>query len=286
MRSFRQKMAAVLPFVLVLLLVFPIWIVPASTRAGRLQQLALTALVELVFFSAWFSIRKHWLSGNNEREQKLREPFSLRFGQSGLSLEMEQSRLAEFDLRDVPNLGEMQRINLGANNLKSIDLSPLSGNTYLVELILYFNDLESISLSPLSECVNLEYLDLAENNITEIDLRPLSSCTRLHAINIGGNQTQVIDLWPLSSLSELKILTVDKMGLREIDLSPLANCPRLEFLKINDNEIESIDITPLYECKSLTDFEIDNVRLLTTVDRPIEDWPEGIRKHRRKIRII
>lgn len=202
------------------------------------------------------------------------------------SLEMEGARLAEFDFNDISNLQNMQRINLGANNLKSIDLSPLSGNTHLVELILYFNNLEDIDLSPLSSCVNLEYLDLAANNIREIDLRPLSSCTKLNAINLGGNHTRVIDLEPLSSLPDLKILTIDNMYLTEVDLSPLKNCTKLEFLKVNDNQIKSIDITPLSECKSLTDFEVDRIDLVTTLELEINDWPEGIRKHRKRIRLV
>ena len=50
--------------------------------------------------------------------------------------------------------------------------------------------------------------------------------------------------------------------------------------------MKSVDITPLFECKSLTKFEVDRIELTTTVDFPIEDWPEGIRKHRKKIRKI
>jgi hypothetical protein len=201
-------------------------------------------------------------------------------------LDLESSRLHEFSFEEVQNLDRIQRINLGINELKTIDLSPLTGSTNLTELILYFNRLESIDLSPLSTCPNLEHLDLAANNLSTIDLTPLASCTKLNALNFGGNETSEIDLSPLSVCRDLKILTIDCMKLTEVDLSPLRGCRELEFLKLNDNEIDSLDITPLIECEHLTDFEIGWVDLITTSNREIEDWPKGLRKHRRKFRKI
>lgn len=200
------------------------------------------------------------------------------------TLDLESSGLSEFSFAGMSSVGKLQRINLGINELKTIDLSPLTGSTRLVELILYFNRLETIDLSPLTSCPNLEYLDLASNNLETIDLTPLSSCVKLSALNLGGNETSTIDLSPLSECKDLKILTIDCMKLKEVNLEPLEGCRKLEFLKLNDNEIESLDITPLFECGSLTDFEIDKVELTTTLNREIEDWPIGVRKHRKRFR--
>lgn len=199
-------------------------------------------------------------------------------------LEAEHQRLTEFHLEDIPNLHKLTRINLGLNELKTIDLSPLAGSAKLKELILYMNHLETINLTPLASCPNLEYLDLTDNDLESIDLTPLASCTKLEALNIGINKTSEIDLSPLSECRDLKILTIDGMGLREVELSPLKNCTKLEFLKLDDNELISLDVTPLFECKSLTDFPIDKIEFTTTLSQPIEDWPEGVRKHRKRFR--
>ncbi|MHA2024662.1 MAG: leucine-rich repeat domain-containing protein [Candidatus Thorarchaeota archaeon] len=201
-------------------------------------------------------------------------------------LDLESSRLHEFSFKDVQNLDRFQRISLGINELKTIDLSPLAGSTNLTELILYMNRLESIDLSPLAFCPNLVYLDLADNNLGTIDLTPLSSCTKLNALNLGGNLTSEIDLSPLSECRDLKILTIDCMKLTDVDLSPLSGCRELEFLKLNDNELDSIDITPLFECDKLDLLEIDRITLTTTLNREIEDWPKGVRKHKRRIRKV
>lgn len=202
------------------------------------------------------------------------------------TLDMESSHLHEFSFKDVQNLDRFQRISLGINELKAIDLSPLAGSTNLTELILYMNRLETIDLSPLASCPNLEYLDLADNDLGTIDLIPLSSCTKLNALNLGGNMTSEIDLSPLSECRDLKILTIDCMKLTDVDLSPLSGCRELEFLKLNDNELDSVEVSPLFECDKLDLLEIDGIDLTTTLNREIEDWPKGVRKHRRRIRKI
>lgn len=176
------------------------------------------------------------------------------------SLDLESAGLTEFSFEDTPNLSEIQRINLGINELKTIDLAPLAGSDNLRELILYCNRIEEIDLAPLASCVNLEYLDLTVNNLKTIDLKFLSSCTHLTALNLGG------------------------MKLKEVDLSPLKFCTELEILQLHDNELESLDITPLFECRDLVDFEIDGIELITSLDREIDQWPEGVRKHRKRFR--
>lgn len=202
------------------------------------------------------------------------------------TLDLEAKGLTEYDFEDIQNIAKIQIISLGRNELKRLDLTPLTGSRNLTELILYYNRLEEIDLTPLAQCPNLEYLDLAINNLHRLDLTPLASCKKLNAINLGGNPTGQIDLEPLSSLLDLTILTIDNMNLEEVDLFPLRNCTKLEFLKLNDNEMKSVEITPLYECRSLTNFEVDNIILTMTTDRQIEDWPEGIQKHKKKIRIM
>jgi hypothetical protein len=74
------------------------------------------------------------------------------------------------------------------------------------------------------------------------------------------------------------------MHLERLDLYPLKDCLRLEFLKVDDNEFESLDVTPLFDCKSLTNFPIDKIELTSTLKREIEEWPQGVRKHRKRFR--
>jgi len=212
-----------------------------------------------------------------------REPIEKRDSELRV-LNLEGKSLTEFSLEEVPDLMEIQKINLGRNELKAIDLGPLAEDSNLIDLILYWNLLESIDLTPLASCQNLEYLDLAENNLASINLSPLASCKKLNALNLGGNEIGRIDLTPLSKLRELKILTIDCMKLKELDLEPLKNCKNLEFLKLNDNELKTLDVTPLFGCKKLSDFEIDSIELTTTLDSDSEIWPRGVKKFRKRFR--
>ena len=199
-------------------------------------------------------------------------------------LEAEYHRLSEVHLDEIHNLHEYTRINLGLNELRTIDLSPLAGSTSLKELILYMNQLESIDLTPLTSCPNLEYLDLTCNNLEMIDLTPLSSCLKLTGLNIGANRTSQLNLSPISECRDMEVLNIDGMNLREIDLSPLKGFTKLWFLKLDDNEFTSLDITPLFECELLTEFNIDRIELTTTLMRDVDEWPKGIRKHKKKFR--
>ncbi|MHA1422835.1 MAG: leucine-rich repeat domain-containing protein [Candidatus Thorarchaeota archaeon] len=274
-----EESVAILGFICGLFFSLIAWIVLSDLEvkfSDRIMGTIVTFTVGIAgvpFLALWISFEI------NSRKKKQNK-------QSSKILDLESSGLSEFSVMDIQNLDQIQRINLGLNQLKTIDLSPLAGSTSLVELILYMNHLETIDLSPLASCPNLEYLDLTDNDLENIDLTPLASCFKLNALNIGINKTSQIDLSPLSECRDLKILTIDGMNLKEIDLSPLSDCIKLEFLKIEDEELKSLDITPLFGCSSLTDFSIGRVELTTTLNRKIEVWPEGIRKHRKRIRVI
>jgi hypothetical protein len=266
-----------------------ITVTTAAARAGALtganalslfgEGVEIGASITVIVYAIWHEFRN---SRFGPKKQEL--PKELPATRSQTVLEAEHHGLAEVHLEEIHNLQRLTRINLGLNQLESIDLSPLAGSPSLKELILYMNHLKSIDLSPLASCRNLEYLDLTDNDLEFIDLTPLASCTKLDALNIGINKTSDIDLSPLSECRSLKILTIDGMGLSEIDLSPLKNCTKLEFLKLDENELISLDVTPLFECKSLTNFPIDKIELKTTLSSEIEDWPEGIRKHAKRFR--
>ncbi|MFW9788109.1 MAG: leucine-rich repeat domain-containing protein [Candidatus Thorarchaeota archaeon] len=218
------------------------------------------------------------------RPAKPKPPKTLVIDSNQTVLEAESFRLTEFHLDEIENIHRFTRINLGLNNLRRIDLTPLAGSDNLKELVLYMNHLETIDLTPLASCPNLEYLDLTSNDLETIDLTPLSSCLKLTGLNIGQNGTSHLNLSPISECKDLEVLNIDDMNLREIDLSPLRGFAKLWFLKLDDNDLVSLDITPLFECKSLTEFTLDRIELTTTMSRPIEEWPKGVRTHKKKFR--
>ncbi len=253
----------------------------ANTMSVFIEGVKIGGCIPAIVYMIWYRIRNPRLE---LKEQELPKKIPATGGKT--VLEAEHFNLIEVHLEEIHNLHKLTRINLGLNQLTTIDLSPLAGSTRIKELILYMNHLETIDLSPLASCPNLEYLDLTDNDLESLDLTPLASCIKLDALNIGINKTLEIDLSPLSECTDLKILTIDGMGLREVELSPLKNCIKLECLKLDDNELISLDVTPLFECKSLTDFPIDKIELTTTLSQAIEDWPEGVRKQKRRIVIV
>lgn len=275
----RNEVLSILGFVCGLILSNIVWYVLGSFGA----ELGYRFIMTLVAFAAGLAgvpFSYLYISYELHVRKKQKETPSL------TSLDLQSSGLTEFSFHDVQNLDRLNRINLCINELSTIDLSPLEGSSRLVELILHSNRLEIIDLSPLASCPNLEYLDLAANNLKTIDLTPLASCVNLTALNLGGNPTSEIGLSPLSECSDLKILTIDDMKLTEVNLHPLSSCRDLEFLKLNDNDLEFVDVTPLFECEKLDLLEIDRIKLTTTLNREVEDWPEGVRKHSKRINLF
>ncbi|NWF95754.1 MAG: leucine-rich repeat domain-containing protein [Candidatus Thorarchaeota archaeon] len=100
-------------------------------------------------------------------------------------------------------------VDLSGEEIGSIDLSPLSSCTQLLELDISRNSLKNIDLSALSSCSRLQRLYLSYNSLKSIDLSPLSSCTQLLELYLSYNSLRSIDLSPLSSCTQLRRLAVD-----------------------------------------------------------------------------
>lgn len=121
------------------------------------------------------------------------------------------------------NLEELVLINC---ELQEIDISSLTGLSKLKRIKISENQIESIDLSALCDCISLEELSLACNKLTEIDLSPLSSCVNLSIMSLAVNQLNYIDL----------------TSLRDIQIGGVV---------LVENNMESVDITPIISPKLL-----------------------------------
>ncbi|RKZ30679.1 hypothetical protein DRQ33_07685, partial [bacterium] len=192
---------------------------------------------------------------------------------TGCVIEIDLSEMSISDpncLSGIELYPTLQVLDLGDNNLTSIDLSPLSSCTNLLNLKLDNNNLTSIDLAPLASCTNLQRLYLYNNQLTSIDLAPISSCTNLQKLYLGGNDLTSIDLSPLSSCTNLQGLYLSCNNLTSIDLLPLSSCTNLKGFDLWDNNLTSIDLSPLTSCTYLQWFSLC-ANSLTNIDlSPLE----------------
>ena len=121
-------------------------------------------------------------------------------------------------------------LRLGGNEIR--DLSPLVGQTKLIELILWSNEISEVaSLTGLS---TLSTLNLRSNQLT--DLSPLSALTDLSILELGANKYS--DLNPLAGLTNLTEL---RLGNSQInDISALATMTDLKNLWLNNSQVSDL----------------------------------------------
>jgi len=112
------------------------------------------------------------------------------------------------DLEWVREIKDPFRIDISANRLTKVDLSPLSSCRKLDYLSLGDNRLKSLDLSPLESCKRLRNLDLSHNYLKEIDLSPLSGCENLTYLYLQENIFKKVNIAPLFQLENLSIAVI------------------------------------------------------------------------------
>jgi Leucine-rich repeat (LRR) protein len=145
---------------------------------------------------------------------------------------LEHMYLKEISLSDnkiheiaFPRELKCEYFDVSRNELQRINLSRFSSSV-LRDLNLGANPLVDIDLTPLSACVNLEKLEMEHTQLDSIDLTPLAGLEHLSVFRIKSRFMSEIDVTPLLScptLDEVKLGKIkpiaDKKMIDEI-LSP------------------------------------------------------------------
>lgn len=169
------------------------------------------------------------------------------------------------DLSPIQELSKLREFSLSYDTGEryNVDLSPLSKNTGLKELLLSklihpdltvlneFSELETLHLSgsdiqdiePLRNLSKLEVLYMLGTNIE--DISPLAGLNELVDVQIG--QTLITDIGPLSGKERLENLSIT--GTDVVDISPLAGLPSLSGLDIKGTLVT--DLSPISSLKNL-----------------------------------
>jgi hypothetical protein len=185
-------------------------------------------------------------------------------------IDLSKREICSIDLTPLKS-HEFIEINLSYNNLKSINISPLSSCKALEDLLLGYNQLQSIDLTPLA-FINLRALAIYENQLQSIDLTPLSTHTDLRQISLSHNQLQAIDLAPLSSCTKLQSLILSRNQLKSIDLSPLSSHTSMTSLLLSENQFQAIDLTPLAFYTSLRELDLSRNQLKSIDLSPLSSY--------------
>ena len=156
---------------------------------------------------------------------------------------------SSFDFSNYPAT-EVQIINIFGNDLKYLDLSPLSDFKNLKELSIRSTNLQEIDLSPLKD-LQIEVISIDDSLVKEVDLTPLSYCKKLREISILCSLLQHADLKPLSNLQELEVIDFSENNIKNIDLSTISS-KILKSVYINSYaNFDDLVLSPLYNQSKL-----------------------------------
>lgn len=129
----------------------------------------------------------------------------------------------------------LRTVDLGENNIASLDVPGFSGMTNLYGLRLIGNQLTSLTKDIFAELPSLQILNLARNKISKVDLSAFTANKHLQAIRLDANLlTDINGLF--NDIDSLLWLNISDNLLERFDYSLL---PRtLQWLDLHKNNIE------------------------------------------------
>ncbi|WP_278996476.1 Ig-like domain-containing protein [Prevotella disiens] len=170
------------------------------------------------------------------------------------------------DASPIYKLTNLKVLHIGANNIKTIDLS----NFKELKDIRVFKNAELATLN-LTNNTKLEIVDIHNTLISELDPTPLKELNTFVASHTQLKNIKFVDL-PLLTGIDLKGSTLTSLE--------VSNLPKLEKLYIEQNQINSLKLSNLPELQHLVayenkitkiDFELPKLMFLTINDNEISE---------------
>jgi hypothetical protein len=110
--------------------------------------------------------------------------------------------IGDFDWNTTPTKG----LELGFNEISSIELGDFDGLTNLKVLFLWGNQLSSIESGGFDGLTNLEVLDLCGNQLSSIESGAFNGLTNLSELWLAENQISSVEPGDFSGLTNLEWL--------------------------------------------------------------------------------
>ncbi|XP_033751818.1 leucine-rich repeat-containing G-protein coupled receptor 5-like [Pecten maximus] len=136
------------------------------------------------------------------------------------------------DIKKIPDLKEcrmLKLVNLGNNDISSLEGNVFANLTHLKDLTLTRNGITFIPENAFSGLTNLEYLDLSKNNIEEIHDNAFIDLVSLTELNLSENEFPRL---PIEGLNKLEVLkTFHNTNLQEA--VPSDRLPNIEILVLS-----------------------------------------------------
>ncbi|KAF0286989.1 Toll-like receptor 6 [Amphibalanus amphitrite] len=135
-------------------------------------------------------------------------------------------------------LRSLETLDLGGNNLWSLEEDVLGGLPALKQLNLTGNKFQALSeLQPAGVNDGLQVLDLSNNNLLEVPSTGVRALPALRELYLSGNELAVIHDGALSGLRKLQVLDVSSNQLVALPAMMLNETRQLRELRVQNNSI-------------------------------------------------
>jgi Leucine-rich repeat (LRR) protein len=211
--------------------------------------------------------------------------FSMENDFSSVSLNLSQTNLYSFDIKDISRFDDLQRLDISSNYLTELNLEKQSKLTYLdcsnqklktliinrdflklIQLKCSNNSLKTIENFSLSSHKNLQFIDLSFNQIESIEnLFSNLNSRYLHTINLQSNSiTQLSSKVFHSKLISLYSINLSWNKINLIKTNTFQS-PNLQLLDLTGNPLKTIEAKFLFAPSLRLFYIVDNTRQL--IDR-------------------
>lgn len=137
----------------------------------------------------------------------------------------------------VRSLNKLKTLDMGDNQLVTLNNQSFAGLTNLYGLRLAGNQIEKFESSLFSPIPDLQALNLANNKLSHLDQGVFNSITKLRMLRLDENNLEDIN-GLLAGQTELRWLNVSSNRLQWFDYAFIPK--NLEWLDVHDNQIEEL----------------------------------------------
>ena len=146
-------------------------------------------------------------------------------------------------------MNELRNINLGSNNIESMNFNLFFKENKIEEFLFYNNKIKKIDFDFFKEAKRLTYLDLSSNDLIDLSQICFSCMTNLKEIYLQNNNISLIPSFEKNV--NLEYIALYSNNIQIIQSNLFCNLFKLYSIEFDDNPIKLIEPFAFYNCTNL-----------------------------------
>ncbi len=181
-----------------------------------------------------------------------------------VTLKLKNQRLTDLEgLQLIKNINTVQYLDLGYNQLTTIQPGTFNGFDNLINLNLFDNQITTIHVNTFNGLTNLQDLNLGKNQITTLHAHTFNNLTNLQDLNLGTNRITTIQTNTFNSLTSLRKLGLYNNQITTLHANIFNSLTNLRKLGLYNNQITTLHANIFNSLTSLQTLNLGKNKLTT-----------------------